>query len=245
MLLTPLLFILYEKVIAPRAVSDGSREPDVIDEAGSVIVAGVGRFGQIVSRFLLAAGHKVIVLDHDPGLIEHVGKAGIKTYYGDATRPDLLHAAGIDEARLFVAALDDREKQTTMVEHVARSYPNCRIVARALDRHHVYELENAGAHVAERETFEAALGMGRRSLIELGAHPFRAELQARAFRNHDRETSNRLRTKWGTTGVDKGYLDILRARGEELTDVMQSDRADRHDRSERGWTPPPKGDAAL
>ena len=244
MLLTPLFFMLYEKAIAPRMVSEDTREADTIDEKGAVIVAGVGRFGQVVSRFLMTNGYDVIVLDHDPDMTETTRKVGMRTYYGDATRPELLHSAGLDEARLFVAALDDRERQTLLVHHIVRHYPRCTIVARAFDRHHGYELEAAGAHVVERELFEGSLTLARRALVALGQHPFRAEQQARAFRRHDRGTLETLRDKWNDGGVDKRYIDAARARSDDLHKIMSDDSTARHDGSERGWTPPPKGDAA-
>ncbi len=246
MLLTPVLFIIYEKIIAPRAVTPDDRDPDEIEESGTAIVAGVGQFGLVVSRMLTTNDYKVVVLDHDPNLIDLLRQIGIQTYYGDATRPDLIHTAGASEASLFVAALDDREKQTQLVTHVAHHYPNCRIIARAIDHHHVYELEAAGAHHIERGLFESALSAGRQALVELGEHPFKAERQARAFRQHDRHTIDSLRESWMSGGVNKGYIDVARARAEELFGVMQSDRmAERHDGSERGWTPPPKGDTVI
>lgn len=241
MLLTPLLFIAYEKGILPRAVKTDDREADVIDEHGVAVVTGVGRFGEVVSRMLITNGHKVVVLDHDPSLIELWRQIGLKTYYGDATRPDLLHAAGLDDARLFVAALDDRDKQTQLVHHVAHHYPHCRIIARAVDRHHVYDLEKAGAHHVVREMTESAVSAGRLALEELGTHSFKAERQARAFRQHDKQMLDALRERWHEGGVDKQYIDVARTRAEELFQIMASDRAaERHDGSERGWVPPPK-----
>ena len=243
MLLTPLFFILHEKVVAPRVVRTADRPADVIETTGPVVVAGMGRFGQIVTRLLMTNGHDVVVLDHDPGTIENLGKVGMRTYYGDATRPDLLHAAKLEDAALFVAALDDRERQIRVVEHVARTYPHVRILARARDRHHVYELENAGAHGVHREVFEGALALGRSALATLGAHPFRAETQARTFRRHDQAMLDALRDNWNDGGVDASYIDALRAQSETLYEIMKTDRAERHERMERGWTPPPKGDA--
>lgn len=245
MLLTPLLFILYEKVLAPRAVQTEDRAADGIDEAGSIVVAGIGRVGQIITRMLVTNGHKVTVLDHDPDTIENLSRIGFRAYYGDATRPDLLHSAGLENARLFVAALDDREKQTELVHHVAKTYPGVIIHARAHDRHHVYELEQAGAHLAQRETFESALAMGRDALTAIGCHPFQAETASRIFRAHDREALDGLRETWNAEGVSAGYLDAMRAQSQTLFKLMTADRLDRHDRSERGWTPPPKGDANL
>ena len=245
MLLTPALFILYEKVITPRAVVTNDRDPDAIHEKGTVVIAGMGRFGQIVSRLLLSNGHHAVILDHDPAMIDRLSKIGYRTYYGDATRPDLLHGAGLDDASLFIAAIDDREKQTLIVEHVAKAFPHLRILARAHDRHHVYELETAGAHVAEREMFERSLALGKRALIALGLHPFRAENLAKSFRRHDLDGLDKLRAQWNASGFDGDYIDAVRAQREALDELMSTDRSERHERTERGWTPPPKGDASL
>jgi CPA2 family monovalent cation:H+ antiporter-2 len=246
MLLTPALFILYEKVVAPRVIAKTDREPDMIDSRGRIVVAGMGRFGQIVSRLLMTSGYDVVILDHDPQTIENLGRVGVRTFYGDVTRPDLLHGAGLMEADLFVAAIDDREKQTMVVEHVARTYPNVKILARARDRHHVYELEKAGAHYAEREVFEGAMSIGRKALVELGAHPFRARTKAKDFRNHDLAMLDDLRENYHDGGVDKSYIDAMRAHSETLYEIMRVDRGEEsHERTERGWNPPPKGDATL
>ncbi|MBE1284458.1 MAG: potassium transporter [Rhodobacteraceae bacterium] len=245
MLMTPGLFILHEKVLAPRSVTSADRAADEIDEPGKVVVAGMGRFGQIVTRMLVTNGHTVTVLDHDPETVENLTRVGFRAYYGDAMRPDLLHSAGLENADLLIAAIDGREKQTELVHHVAKTYPHVIIHARAQDRHHVYELENAGAHHTERETFEASLALGRDALISLGYHPFRAEGARRTFRDHDGSALNALRDTWNAEGVSGSYIDAMRAHGQTLFELMKTDRAERHDRSDRGWTPPPKGDASL
>jgi len=246
MLLTPALFILYEKVIAPRAVARTDRPADHIDRKGRIVVAGMGRFGQIVARLLITSGYDVVILDHDPQTVENLGKVGLKTFYGDATRPDLLHGTGLQDAVLFIAALDDRDKQTMVVEHVAKTYPKVRILARARDRHHVYELEQAGAHYAEREVFEGAMTMGRQALVDLGMHPFRARTKAKDFWRHDRAMLDDLRENYNDGGVDKSYIDAMRAHSQTLFEIMRADHGDdKHERTERGWNPPPKGDATL
>jgi len=109
MLLTPLLFIIYDKLIAPRFSKSQSRDADEIDETGSVIIAGHGRMGGIVNRMLLAAGFKTVVLDYQSEQLNVMRTFGIKAYFGDAMRPDLLHAAGIDDAQLLVITIDNRE----------------------------------------------------------------------------------------------------------------------------------------
>jgi len=243
MLLTPFLFIAYDRLVAPRLKGVEERPADAIDEKGSVVLAGSGRFGSIIARLLMAHGYRVVVLDHNPDLVEVFRRLGIRTYYGDASRPDLLHAAGIDEAQLFVAALGDREMQTQLVHHVVSHHPHCRVLARAIDRHHVYELQKAGAHVVERETFEAGLAAARKALVELGVHPFTAERHARAFRDHDVAVLDELREMWHAEGVSDRYIDAARTRIESARNALLRDRMmDRHDGSERGWTPPPKTD---
>ena len=224
MMLTPAAFIIHERLLAPRLIKTANREADEIDQTGCIVVAGIGRFGQIVSRLLATNGYKIVVLDHDPQGIENLGRVGFRGYYGDAMRPDLLHNTGIEKAKLFVAAIDDREKLTELVAHVAKHYPNVRILARALDRHHVYELENAGAHCVERETFESALNLGRDALIELGLTPTGAERKKTAFRKHDLETLDKLRERWNEHGMDKGYIDTMRAQNETLFEIMREER---------------------
>jgi monovalent cation:H+ antiporter-2, CPA2 family len=240
MMLTPVLFLAYEHLIAPRTIHKTDREPDEIEEQGIAVVAGVGRFGQIISRLLLTAGHNVVLLDHDSGLIELLRKVGIKTFYGDATRSDLLESAGISQAKLFVAALDNRERQTKLVAYIAKNYPDCFIVARAYSRPHIYELQNAGAHHVERELFESSLTAGKKALQFLGTHPFKAEQLTRSFRNHDSEMINSVKKHWRQDKIGKQYIRAVRAKEEELYEVMKADRHDRHDRSDRGWNPPPK-----
>ena len=237
MLLTPLLFILFERYVLPRTVSTTSHEADEIPEPGTVVVAGIGRVGQIIARLLMAENYKIVVLDHDPNLVERMRQTGVHSYYGDATRPDLLEAAGLGEAEVLVAALDDQDQQTALVRHVAEHFPKCRIVARAFDRHHLYELEKAGAHAIEREAFEGALMLGRRTLRELGLHPFRAEQKVRAFRRHDMQTVDVLREYWAGGGGKK-YLTAVRERLEELMQVMRSDRLAGKNLPDREWTPP-------
>ncbi len=240
MLLTPALFILYEKLILSKVSTGSEREADEIDEKGTVVVAGAGRFGQIVARLLLSNDHKVVMLDYDPQITDILGRSGIKTYYGDATRPDLLHTSGLEEARVFVAALDDKEKQNILVEHVAKHYPHAKIIARAIDRHHIYELEQLGAHYIEREMFEASLKVGKQALIELGTHPYQVEQKARMFIKHDLKSLAAGRSQWSEEGVSKQYTDVMRAHTEELYEIMASDKEELFDKTEKGWVPPPK-----
>ncbi|HCS91706.1 MAG: potassium transporter [Thiohalocapsa sp. PB-PSB1] len=244
MLLTPALFIAYDRWVLPRLSSGGAaRPPDEIDRRGSVVIAGIGRFGQIVNRMLVAAGVHTVVLDHEAGVVERMRNIGIQSFYGDASRPDLLHAAGIEDAAVFVVAIDDRDRAVEMVEYVSREYPNVQIVARAYDVNHLYLLRKAGAELALREVFDSSLKTSGAVLRALGVHPFKVEKMLRAFRRHDEDGLEQLYEYWDEDvemSKNHALLELVRARNQSEQSVMAGDRADLHDRTERGWTPPPK-----
>ncbi len=185
MLLTPALFILYDRVIAPRFSEAQEREADEIDEQGQVIIAGHGRVGGIVARMTRAAGFKTTVVDYSAAQLDMLRAFGIRAYFGDATRPDLLEAAGIKEAKLFVIAIDDRDRTTELVHYVHTNYPDVHIIARARDRHHVYELWSAGCRDIIRETFDSSIRMGRSAYEALGISHEDAEKMAEGIRADD------------------------------------------------------------
>jgi len=244
MLLTPALFIAYERWVMPRLRgADGAAPADEIDRQGTVVIAGIGRFGQIVNRMLVAAGVRTVVLDHEAGIVERMRHIGIQSFYGDASRPDLLHAAGIEDATVFVVAIDDRDRAVQLVEYVRRDYPKVHIIARAYDVNHLYLLRKAGADQALREVFESSLKTGAAVLRALGEHPFKVEKMRRAFRQHDEQGLEQLYELWDEhveLSKNRALLELVRARTESEQGVMATDRADLHDRSERGWTPPPR-----
>ncbi|CAM3644551.1 monovalent cation:proton antiporter-2 (CPA2) family protein [Parendozoicomonas haliclonae] len=243
MFLTPLLFIMLEKVIFPRyAQRDEAREPDAIDEQGSVIIAGIGRFGQIVNRLLVANGVKTIVLDHQASQVERLRAVNITSYYGDATRPDLLETAGIANARMLVVAIDDKTRAVELVSEVRRQFPHVQILARAYDRGHHYELQDAGADFTVSETYKSALNMGGEALQRLGIHPFRVEQVKQSFCEMESQHFDEMFQTWREEGNQTGdhYRSLFISLEKEILAAMQTDRSDRHSRSERGWTPPPK-----
>ncbi|MEW8540973.1 MAG: monovalent cation:proton antiporter-2 (CPA2) family protein [Candidatus Thiodiazotropha endolucinida] len=244
MLLTPVLFILYDKLIQSRQIETGGRKHDEIEETGTVIIAGNGRFGQIVNRLLVASGVPTVVLDHEATTIDMLSKFGVKSYYGDASRPELLHAAGIESASVIVIAIDDRERTVEMVEHVHRHYPQIKILARAFDVSHLYLLNKAGVDIAVREMFDGSLELGKAALNAVGLHPFKVEKMSQAFRKHDEAGLDSLYELWDENtemASNKAFLARAREHGETLKEMMEADRLQLHDRSERGWTPPPKG----
>jgi CPA2 family monovalent cation:H+ antiporter-2 len=241
MLLTPLLFIAYDKLIAPRFVESQEQEADEIDETGSVIVAGHGRFGGVVNRILLSAGIKTVVLDYRSEQLEMLRAFGIKVFFGDAMRPDLLHAAGIEQARMLVIAIDDREHATELVRYVTENYPHVYLVVRALDRHHVYELWSAGARDIIRDTFDSSVRAGRSALEALGVHPYDAERRVRGFLINDREQMFALASSFDPTVPPHENEEYVRRTREFLdrdAEVMRGNSEAFASRLDRGWVPP-------
>lgn len=222
MMLTPLVMIMFEKLIQPRLLKTcDQREDDEIDEDDTpVIIAGFGRFGQIVSRLLKASGHQTTLLDHDAGQIELSGRYGNKVFYGDASRGELLKAAGAGKARLLAIAIDDREKAVQMIRVAKMQFPQIKVLARAFDRLHAYELIEAGADFIARETYGSALAMGEEALKLLGHNDERAKRMTATFDKHDTEGMYRLYEVWGDDHEVRLRLDQNR---ETLERVLKAD----------------------
>jgi CPA2 family monovalent cation:H+ antiporter-2 len=188
MLITPLLFIAYDKAIVPRFERGKERGFDNIDRPTDIVLAGRGRVGGIVDRMLETAGYRATVIDFSSAQIERLGKFGIRAYFGDATRPDLLKSAGIARARLLIVAIDDKEATNRLVSHVRQNYPAVHIIARAYDRSHVFELWSLGCRDIIRETYDSSLRIGRSAYEALGIAAERAREMAGAFEEMDRKT---------------------------------------------------------
>jgi len=182
------LFILYDRVIVPRYIETKDREADEMPQDNKIVIAGHGRVGGLVSRILHGAGFEATVIDFSSVQIEMLKKFGARAYYGDATRPDLLHAAGIAEAKLFVIAIDGKDQITELVRYVGHHYPNVHIIARAVDRNHVYDLWHAGCRDIIRETYDSSLRMGRSAFEALGANTAQAQAAVDAFSALDRKS---------------------------------------------------------
>lgn len=246
MFLTPGLFILFDKIILPRFESESNdRESDTIEEQGTVIIAGIGRFGQIVNRLLVSNGVETVVLDHQASQIDNMRQIGTRAYFGDATRPDMLHTAGIEHASALVVAIDNQEASVGLVKHVKHSYPNVTIIARAFDRGHGYLLRQAGADIIESETYHSALEIGGHAMKAIGIHPFYTEQQKSTYRRVECRKSDMLYEAWADDSegerYDNNFRQLFIHLEERMAEEMQKDRHDKLSRSERGWTPPPKG----
>ena len=237
MAMAPLLMIFDARVLQPRFASGGeTRDDDHIDETGTrVIIAGHGRYGMTVGRLLQASGIRAVVLDHDAEQIDALRKFGYKVYYGDASRADLLEAAGAAEARALVIAVDDREKALEIVETARRHFPNLRILARAFDRVHAYKLLNAGVEDVHREVFASSVDMGEQLLVRLGLHPFEARRAAQRFKAHDETLIRRAARHVDDT---QRLIDLARQGSEEIERVLATDMGGAAQSPDHGWEAP-------
>jgi monovalent cation:proton antiporter-2 (CPA2) family protein len=186
MLTTPLLVIFYERVLAPRLAGVAERDTDVVDEASPVIIAGFGRFGQVVARVLNGMRIRATLIDHDPNQVELVRRFGSKAYYGDATRVDVLEKAGAARARLLVVAIDDAEAAMRTVRRARQNFPNLRLIVRAHSRTDAFDYLEMGVP-AVRETFGSALDAAEEALRLLDFGPQAARRVVQQFRRHDEE----------------------------------------------------------
>ena len=196
MLMTPLLFLAFGALSRRLKDKIDIGIEDEINAQGPVIIAGIGRFGQIVNRLVQSSGFETVVLDHDIRKIDLMRSFGIKSFLGDPTRPVTLRAAGLLEAQVLVVALDDAAACIKLVKLAHRARPGLHIIARAYDRAQVFELYNAGADDIVRETFDSSLRAGRYVLENLGLSDYEADTAAKTFYQHDREAMRDLAQLW-------------------------------------------------
>ncbi len=196
MLLTPLAFMLWE-YLTRRFDQDGDGPaPDEIDDLQPVIIAGVGRFGQVVNRMVQSAGFRTTLIDHNLETIQLMRRFGFRGFFGDPSRPELLQAAGLSRARVLVVALDDKAAATRLVSFARRANPDLHIIARARDRVHVYQLDQAGADDIVRELFDSSLRAGRYALENMGLSDFEASELEHVFFRMDRAALRELADLW-------------------------------------------------
>ena len=234
MAMTPLLLLLGEKTLLPRIGTreQAARQADAVDEESPVIIAGFGRFGHIVGRLLRANGVATTVLDLDSDNVDLLRKLGLKVFYGDASRYDLLHAAGADRAKLLVLALDSPEKTRELVETAGKHFPHLKILARASGRGDAYDLLDAGVEHVYRETLDTSLRMGVDALRLLGFRGYQAHRAARTFRRYDEASVRELAAMRHDR---KTYINVARERIRSLEAILRSDLEDRPETVDAGW----------
>ena len=187
MLLSPLILVAIDKLLLPRYANCGVEKLDEISEQqeAPIVIAGFGRYGQIIGRLLIAQGYKCTVLDHDAEMIEAARNFGYRVFYGDASRLDLLRTAGAASAKILVIAVDDKEQSLKIADLAIEHFPKLQIIARARDVRHWHELRDRGVMRVQREMFESSLQSGASALEVLGHAPEQIEVSIAKFRQHN------------------------------------------------------------
>ncbi len=230
----PLLVVVNDRLIEPRFTRVADRPHDTPEDEGNpVIVAGFGRFGQIVVRLLYANRIGVTVLDHDPEIIDTLRRFGFKVFYGDATRLDLLESAGAGRAKVLVIAVDSQEASLALADLAQKHFPHLKIIARARDLPHAVELMNRNIPVLERETFHSALRLGEETLKALGQPAFTARKKTLTFRQHNEELLRQIHTHWDED-MDKRITLQQQARA-RLQQNLEADEKVQQEARGLGW----------
>ncbi|TGL90139.1 potassium transporter [Leptospira congkakensis] len=236
MALTPVLLLLYEKTIFGFLESKTPKkttEQDIHKQENPVIICGFGKFGNMLGRFLRSNGIGITILDFDADRVEMLGRFGFKVYFGDATRLELLESAGLEHAKIVVAALDSPEKQAELIRNVSLHYPNIKIVARAGDREEAYDLKEIGVQYIYRETRETAVLMGRDVLRLLGTRSYTAEKARNLFLKHDDETFHEL---FDLRKDRVQYMSLAKQRNAELERLMFVDLGQEEELERDSWS---------
>lgn len=232
MVTTPLLLLAYDRWGCPASET---RPADAIeDEQSPVLLAGFGRYGQIVARVLLSAGIKPTVIDHDADTVDSARRFGFKVYFGDATQSDLLHAAGIQHAKAVVIAIDDPVQCNRLVHELRAAHPQLPLLARAHDAVHAMELEEAGVQHVQRELFESSLRSARATLELLGFDRYHARELADEFRRYTQRFISSARASRHDTD---DFTKRVREARDQFEKQMQQDLRRQHRHTpETGWT---------
>jgi monovalent cation:proton antiporter-2 (CPA2) family protein len=234
MALSPLLMLLFERFVQPRlGTTRADRAADAIEEQSPVLIAGFGGFGSTVGRLLKANGVQTTVLDIDSDRVELLRRLGLKVYYGDASRYDLLVAAGAEHAKLLVLALDTPEHTLKLVHTAHKHFPHLEILARAFDWSDAHDLIEAGVNHVYRETLDTSLRMGTDALRLLGFRAYQSQRAAQKFLRHEEESLHELTAQ---RKQDQAlYLNVARQRIEALERLLQSDLEDLGLLRDAGW----------
>lgn len=223
MAMTPLVMLLNEKLIMPRMVNaptENEKEADQIEhDDNPVIIAGFGHFGNTIGRFLRAHHIGTTILDIDSDRVDVLRKMGFKVYYGDASRYDLLRAAGAEKAKMIIIAIDNEEKRMEMIETIKKHFPNLHMFVRAANRFDAYEQMNAGMLHVYRETVDTALRLGVDAMKMLGFRAYSAQRAARTFLKMDEANMKKL----SAIRERDQYIVTARELIEELEETLRAD----------------------
>jgi glutathione-regulated potassium-efflux system ancillary protein KefC len=224
MLLSPLVLVAIDKLLLPRYAHCGQAKMDEISEQqlSPIIVAGIGRYGQIILRILAANGYKATVLDHDAEQIEGLMRFGFRAFYGDATRLDLLRTAGAGTAKVLIVAIDNVDQTLEIVDICKEHFPKLQLVVRARNVQHFYQLRAKGVTLIQRETFESSLLSAQDVLQALGHSADSAHLAAQRFRDHNLA---QIEAMWPHHQDEERLISMARAGRQQLDELMAQERA--------------------
>jgi voltage-gated potassium channel Kch len=245
MAVTPLLLLFNDRVVQPRVEKTGlERDHDVVEEKDNpVIIAGFDDFGVVIGRFLIANGIKVTILDDNPDNIDVLKKFGFKVYYGDASRGDLLKAAGGKNASVIVVAVSDKQKSLRIIDQVERNYPNLKVLARAMDMDHTYDLIRRKVDEFDSDTFESSLQLGMKVLTSLGYQKYRAYRLGRIFRRHNHEVIRDLCKHHGEDEIK--YLSEAKKHALEVEEILRAEQEDTSYQDDHSWDDTPRREESL
>ncbi len=219
---TPILATLYGRFILPRFMSQlPQRAFDQIDERNAVIIAGFGRFGQVVGRFMSSQGVSVTVLEKNPDQVEAVGRFGFKAYFGDATRLDILRSSGAGEAAMLVVAVDDADAAVEIVKLAKLHFPRLKLFARARNRRHAFDLDKAGVDYYHRELLDSSLALAREAMVALGFSKAEMDRKAKTFLAHDIAT---LRKSFEFFESEPDLINFAKLSRAELENILRDDK---------------------
>jgi glutathione-regulated potassium-efflux system ancillary protein KefC len=223
MLSTPFLLVFHDRVLAPRASNETPERVAEPPEPSRVIVAGLGRVGTVVARLMHGSGFQPTILDDDPDHVEQSRHFGFRVFYGDATRLDLLEAAGAAKADFLIITLDDPAATTLLAATAIKHFPQLRIIARARDMRHLFELRDLGVEAVERETFESSLELGRAALTAMTGDPARAKHTVKAFARHDSVVLSKLYAVH--RGEPDAYVSVSNELRDQFARTLREDEA--------------------
>jgi glutathione-regulated potassium-efflux system ancillary protein KefC len=235
MLVTPVLLVAVDRWLLPRFARLASPSPDAAlaqRQEAPVIIAGFGRYGQVVGRLMYANGLKATVLDHDAEQVEALRRFGFRVHYGDATRLDLLRMAGAASAKVLVVAIDDVEQSLKLVDLANEHFPHLAIVARARNVQHWYALRDRGVTLIERETLDSALMSGRSVLELMGWHPHHARQMAMRFRRHSVQQLDQF---WPHHQDQKALVAMAKQGRQQLEELFAQEREAPQGMRPQGW----------
>ncbi|WP_374034860.1 monovalent cation:proton antiporter-2 (CPA2) family protein [Bdellovibrio bacteriovorus] len=226
MIASPIIIVLNEKIqamIACKSPAGGGPQYDKIDEGDSgnaVIIAGFGRVGQIFGRVLRTQDVKFTAIEHDTEQIDMLRRFGNKVYYGDASRPEILEAAGIKNAKFFVLAVDDVETSNKIAQVLRDDYPHVKVFARSRNRQHTFDLMEAGVAYVRRETIDSSIALSEQLLVAMGTPVKRAHEIIERFRLHDELM---LQEQFKVRHDQKTFIDVSRQAAQQLAQVLKED----------------------